>query len=614
MKIRRTNSPRAPALAAGLSAAVLLLLAAVGGAQGLNPRDWNRYNGWKVSSFTVSGAPPDLAADLSRGLNFAGRRRLLRGVVRPPFSSGALIEDVQRARLFLASRGYPASRVGVELTPDAEARRVAIVFAVEPGPVVIIAEVRLTGWPDKLPDPLPDESDLPAAGERFSDERAHEGAVHLASRLQDAGYAEVTIEMEVRPLANDRVVLEYVIEPGDSFVIRSVDVSGCSEDLLPLARRVLDIDPGTEYSATLLREAAQDLRATQLFRQVDITTENIGDSSLALKTSVADGRWRSLSASVGSWTDNPWMLRASWTHRNLFRGSRGLRIGGTYATHDRQAGVEVFQLGLLSPRAITTLGVLGVREDEDSYRSQEFLARLVQSFRPRGRGLWQLGVSISNVDVTTYNPDFEELPESQDWLLETYVDRKWDWTDDFLYPTRGGFVKVSLTYAPAAAFFGASYTLIQVDGSGYRSLVGGILGAARLRGGWAQPLGDNPDLLANRRFYAGGYNTMRGFTRRRLGPRDAEGNPRGGQATVLGGVELRRHLVSIFDAAVFLDSGNVWQTPSEVSAGSIRAAVGVGFDLRTPLGPLRVGYAWNLGSDLPDDPMELWHFGIGYPW
>lgn len=47
---------------------------------------------------------------------------------------------------------------------------------------------------------------------------------------------------------------------------------------------------------------------------------------------------------------------------------------------------------------------------------------------------------------------------------------------------------------------------------------------------------------------------------------------------------------------------------------NIPLAVGASVDIRSPLGPVRVGYAHNFANLVPGEPIDLWHFGIGYPW
>jgi outer membrane protein assembly factor BamA len=410
------------------------------------------------------------------------------------------------------------------------------------------------------------------------------------------------------------VALEVVVVPGEHFLIDSVVVTGCAEDLQPLARRVLDIREGSAFDAARLDGAAADLRSTQLFSGVTLTTEPSGPGLMELTAELADARMRSWRASVGTWNDNPWMVTTGWTHRNLFRRGRGLYIDGTYATHEQRVGAAYFWLGWLSPRARSSVVTEWLREDEDAYLSVENSLELVQSFRPRNRALSNVGVGLSRVDVQTRSPDVTDIPESQDWLLELWFDRKWDWTNDMMFPTRGGYAKIGLTYAPPGGPFKASYAKVQGDGAAYLPVGERIVLAARLRLGWSRPLGEADDLLANRRFFAGGYNTMRGFERRGLGPKDSAGSARGGQVVGLAGAETRLRLAGIFDLAFFADSGQVWREPQDVAWSEMELALGVDLDLRSPLGPVRVGHAWTVTSVSIGTPRTLWHFGIGYPW
>jgi outer membrane protein assembly factor BamA len=578
------------------------------------PAEWSRWNGWEIKSFTLTGAPPDLQKDLEQGLRSRGQWKLLRGVDRPPFSAKDLFDDLRRVRLFLAREGYPASQIRPEFATDNHARTLGLTLIVDPGPRVLVADVRYEGWPEGVDHPPVNDEHLIQPGQFFTDTAFDEMTAFLLVWLHDAGYAEVDVQARPHLLETGEVEVRVVIEPGDFYRIVEVVISGCSDDLVPVARRVMDLPPGSAFSATRIAEAASDLRATQLFSDVTIEPETMGSAELRLNLKLVNARMRSWRASVGTWADNPWMVRAGWSHQNLFKRSRGLDVSGTVATHEVRYGLSYFWLGWLSPRARSSYRVERVIEDEEAYRSNEYRAEFVQAFRPRNRALFNIGIGLSNVDVETYNPDETDIPESQDWLLEVWFDRKWDWTNDLMYPDRGGYVKTSLTVAPPGTWFEIPYVLAQVDGTGYVPLGSRFNLANRLRLGWSLPLGESTDLLANRRFYAGGYNTMRGYERRGLGPRDSSANPRGGQAVVLAGTELRVHLFGIVDAAVFGDVGQVWREPQEMHLGDLEVAVGADLGLRTPIGPVRVGHAWQLTEPLYDVPRQLWHFGIGYPW
>jgi outer membrane protein assembly complex protein YaeT len=134
-------------------------------------------------------------------------------------------------------------------------------------------------------------------------------------------------------------------------------------------------------------------------------------------------------------------------------------------------------------------------------------------------------------------------------------------------------------------------------------------------------------------FFAGGGNSHRGFGLNQAGPRDPDsGYPVGGTALFVNSVELRFPQTSLpllgqgFSFAVFHDMGNVFTAPHDMLKGLMRwhqpdpqqclsggttnsqcytqfnnsgydytsHAVGVGVRYKTPIGPLRFDFGYNL--------------------
>jgi outer membrane protein assembly factor BamA len=77
---------------------------------------------------------------------------------------------------------------------------------------------------------------------------------------------------------------------------------------------------------------------------------------------------------------------------------------------------------------------------------------------------------------------------------------------------------------------------------------------------------------------------------------------------------MRFPLFWIFDGAMFADAGQVWQVPRDATLEGFPVAIGLDLDLRTPLGPVRGGYGWNVANQVAGQPKSIFHFGIGYPW
>ncbi len=575
---------------------------------------WDRYNSWEIRSFEVVGAPEGMDKGLKQGLALSGQWKFLRGQQRPAFTASLLAADLARIRLYLAVRGFPAALVVPTVEADVASRQLDLLITAAAGPPVRVDEVRFTGWPEgvALPDSM--TAGFLAPGQVFADQGLARSLSQTRSLLQNAGYALARVEAHLLPAGPQLVVVQLLVEAGEYYVIDEVVVQGCSADLESLALRVVNILPGSPYAESRLAEAAMDLRLTQLFRQVSLSTESTSPGHLRLKVDLENGRMRTWDASVGTWSDNPWMAQSAWTHRNLLGRGRGFNARGAFATHEMTAGVGVFWLGWLSPRARSRVGLDAIAENEEAYESREYRAEFVQSFRPRNRDLLNLGTAVSQNRIVEKNDVALDVPEPQGRLWEIWADRKWDRTDDPILPTRGGFLKLSLTFAEPWLFSEVPYASGQIDAAKYLNLPSHLISTTRLRFGLAKPLENGTDILANRRFHAGGYNSHRGYTRHGLGPRDGQGNARGGEAVVLFSSEVRFPLVGAFEGGLFLDAGNVWDKASDVRLQDIPVALGATLGLRSPLGPLRIGYAVNVADQVDGQAKKLWHFGIGYPW
>lgn len=196
---------------------------------------------------------------------------------------------------------------------------------------------------------------------------------------------------------------------------------------------------------------------------------------------------------------------------------------------------------------------------------------------------------------------------------------------------------------PGLPFFGGDsrleyrpYARATADARLYRPVSRLTTVAGRLALGVAHPTGQAPVVPFDRRFYAGGATSVRGFELRRLGPGrvppSAVAFVQGGDIRLESGVEVRQILVrSLFAAdwqgVAFADAGNVWFGPRNpgdpdgrfrFTTAPAEIAVGAGFGLRTlwDFLILRLDVAWAVRSPIPGEPLlpdrtPRIHFGIG---
>lgn len=180
--------------------------------------------------------------------------------------------------------------------------------------------------------------------------------------------------------------------------------------------------------------------------------------------------------------------------------------------------------------------------------------------------------------------------------------------------------------------------------AGYVPVTKKITLALELRLGLNVQLTGNSATYPDRLFFMGGIDSMRGWLQDTFVPQDyadliardfnkPASDPskftisqvalRGGNLMVNPRLELRVPLRSPLETVLFFDSGNLWADASYAFSGGfnfpLRAAVGTGLRLQTPIGPVAFDYGINLSRlvEGPSDPRYTYedfgafHFAIG---
>ena len=128
--------------------------------------------------------------------------------------------------------------------------------------------------------------------------------------------------------------------------------------------------------------------------------------------------------------------------------------------------------------------------------------------------------------------------------------------------------------------------------------------AARLRLGTILG-GSIPDVPADRRFYAGGGGSVRGYGYQDVGPRLADNTPEGGLSLAEASFEVRRHVIGKWSGVAFVDAGAVGSGPSPSFTGyGLGAGVGVRYDLG--FAPLRIDVGTPLRRQEGDAAVQVY--------
>lgn len=207
-----------------------------------------------------------------------------------------------------------------------------------------------------------------------------------------------------------------------------------------------------------------------------------------------------------------------------------------------------------------------------------------------------------------------------------------DKRDNPINSTRGSYTAGDFGVATSALGGQSNFTRLLIDNSTYYTLKKKWVLARRTQIGLEYPYGTNlygtgspetaiplPEL-----FFAGGSNSLRGFSINQAGPRDPDsGYAIGGQALFVNNLEIRTPPVQLplvgdnVGFVFFHDMGNVFASSNELLSGIVRLqqpalgecasptstvacnfsynpqAIGTGIRYKTPIGPVRFDLSYN---------------------
>jgi outer membrane protein insertion porin family len=584
----------------------------------------------------------------------------------------ALESDVLRLRVFYHERGFRTAAVRAD-TVGTE-RGVRVVFRIAEGQPVRVTELAVDGAPEAL-----NQRRLPLrVGAPFDVVAYEAGRDTLLTALRNRGYAhaQVLLGYEInrdRPL---EAQVRYEVVPGQPARFGEIHVTGTQEVSPELVRRMLTIRQGGVYDRSALLESQRNLYSLQIFRHAEVRADLDAEPGpgVPVTVQVAEGNMRRVRVGGGVSNVECGNVDGRWASRNFMGNGRRFEVRGQvgnlfmdqcqevpllstgYAPYDQLTGLvaaDFTQPWLFGLRNSLGVGLFAERRSVPEVfvrtatgghvsvgRSLGPGTGLTLAYRPEWTRLGATGDLFFCVNfVACAYEDVRVLSEPH-WLSPVTLTFSTDRTDAPFTPSSGYLVRGDLEHASRGTGSDFGYTRLIGEGSLYVGETGEVILATRARGGIVWPhegsvgsgsIRVNPQ----KRFFAGGPNSVRGFEQYRLGPTllgidavpwlverhdgstgrvDGAGcsveavndgscdvsmlspglflrRPVGGEVLLEGNVELRFPLPFTggnLRGAAFVDAGQVWLTPGDVALRDVALTPGLGLRYYSPVGPIRV--------------------------
>ena len=563
---------------------------------------------------------------------------------RDQYSRQKLSADLETVRSFYLNRGYldfKIDSVQVSISPDK--RDIFVSVNLSEGERYNVSGIKLTGELLGLDEELQPLIDV-KPGEVFSAERINAIAKRITDRMSTLGYAFASANPIPEPdLEKRQVAFTIVVDPGRRVYVRRVNIAGNNRTRDEVIRREVRQYESAWFDSDRVRLSRDRIDRLGFFESVTVDTPAVPSApdQVDVNVTVKERATGNLQVGAGYSSAEGLVLSAGIAQQNLFGSGNALSLEINTSKANR-----IIAISHTDPYVTTE----GISRSIELFDRRSDLAELGLSsvgystlgggvvfgvpFTEFDRVFFGLRYENTEIDLTPFSPFryvqyVEQFGEKSDSLALTAGWSRDD-RDNLLVPTRGRYQRAfSEVGLPGLDL---QYYRLTYQYQQYFSFFPRVTFAFNGEIGYGDGYSGDPYPFF-KNYYVGGIGSVRGFESGTLGPRDIDGSPLGGTRRINFSFEAYMPIPGAdrtLRGLAFVDGGWVWgqvvkrdsngipvivdgrpqYENGKVDFGDLRYSVGLGVAWISPLGPLRLSYAYPLNSK-PDDRIQRFQFQIG---
>jgi len=330
----------------------------------------------------------------------------------------------------------------------------------------------------------------------------------------------------------------------------------------------------------------------------DVSPNADGTITRNVLLNVEQGAINTVSAELGFSTTDGSGGTLTYERRNFIGYAQTLTLEAVAKTNQIGVGANYnIPFALRVDREID-LGGEVAREDTDAFTGERanLNAFITQKFNRK----FKLGLGIG-FEASQFEENDEEITA---FVIDGVGRATFDNRNNIFDPEKGVFAEATLTPSYNLGEEDGVFTTATLSGSTYKRVSEKVVLAGRAQiGSILTP--DFSTIPLNRRFYAGGGGSVRGFGFQSISPENAEGELTGGRSiTELSG-EVRYRGDSPFGFAAFVDAGSASRAEYP-TFDDVRVGAGVGVRYHTSFAPLRADIAIPLNKRESDNAVQVY--------
>jgi len=436
-------------------------------------------------------------------------------------------------------------------------------------------------------------------GDVFSSVKFLESKDKIIKFLMEQGYCQYKLDTKAYiDLAKYSAKLKYFLRKNRVCRFGEIKIIKKPKDIkkeVILSR--IKYTPGDRFSTKNIEESYLALNKLNVFANTKITY-NLDKNSSLVDTEISLEKREKLKryeVAIGYDTEIGTRFKGYWENRNIFKNATKLSVSMQLSKQIQSIQSTLFMPAFLSyeNKYFDFYSTLGAEnESEDGYdKHNVFLdSHLEYNYKH-----WSLkaGLGIENLHINL-KEESDSIIGGTFNLMYPYIEVVYDSRDSKLDPTKGVYSKAYWEYGLSSSDDGAvQYFKYLLEGRLIHTIDDLTLSAVGKVGMIKTFSGKLP---ASKLFYAGGAFSNRAYGKNSVGVITSSTSYRaiGGKSFMNLQLEANYKLYENLYGALFFDSTMLSENSSFDFAGKRLDTVGVGVRYKTPIGPIKVDFGFNV--------------------
>ena len=568
---------------------------------------------------------------------------------RDQYSREKLAGDLESIRSWYLNRGYLDYRLdSVQVTIAPNKEDVFISINIHEGLPYKVKTVKVEGEQLGLNDQLSELTKPVKIGETYNAESVNQVSSAIKDKLSVLGYAFATANPNpVTNSADHTVDVVYTVDPGRRAYVRNVFVTGNTRTRDEVVRREVRQYEASWFDSDKVKLSRDRIDRLGFFDEVTAEPVPVPGTrdEVDLKVHVKERPTGSISLGAGFSSSDGIILSAGISQNNIFGTGNSASIEASNSDSTRTYALSLTQPYVTPEGVSRTIDVYDRRVDLDDLDVANVMYETLGAAVSYGIPVTELDRIFLGAKIEQTKVTLRGTRGSGDASPERY----WDYVDNFgkdpksiaatfgwsrdsrdnaLAPNKGRYQRVSGEVSLPVLdlrYYKVSYQLQQ-----YWPLSKNVTLAFNTELGYAGAYGDK-EYPFFKNFYGGGIGSVRGYDTSSLGPRDTDGDASGGNRKLNFSLELLTPIPGAdrtLRMFTFLDGGWVWGRKAfykqladgsyavdrykkdKLDLGDLRYSVGFGLAWISPMGPLKLSFAFPLNKK-DSDELQRFQFQIG---